>query len=83
MANPSGAIAVMHNTITLKISNQPICCRQTRMGIMAVKVKIISKPTKAIRQGIFPNNGAKRKLSNQINFTRASKECSQVIGCSK
>jgi hypothetical protein len=63
--------------------NQPICCRQTRKGIAATKVRKINSNTKPIRQVEFANNGAAKKLINQANFTLESSLCSQVIGCSK
>jgi len=48
-----------------------------------VRVIKINNPTNNNRQAGLAKTGINRKLSNHPNFTRESKRCSQVTGCSK
>lgn len=79
----SGINAPKINTNSDSINNHPICCRQTRKGILALRVINISSTTKAIRQGELAKIGAAKKLNNQISFTLGSSLCSHVIGFSR
>jgi len=79
----SGAIALRPNTKKQNNSNNPICCFHTRRGIDAVSVSIINIPTSINRQIGLASIGAIRNVINQANFTRESRRCSQVTGCSR